>query len=270
MNSTWAINLKKIKDRGIFYTIKIEIYKILLDQKYSNSKLKKIALVTLKFFAKNLKIKQAQFFLKLIEGKDKSYSQMGQDLFVLFMLNNKKNGFFIEVGAGDGINLSNTYLLEMHYNWTGILIEPNTTFYNKCLYTRKCVVKNNLLLNQKASKLKFYEKKIGEFSHSEGFGNILASDVLAEYYVQTIKFGELFNDFKATPKIDFLSIDTEGSEFEILKSIDFSKYRPLVICIEHNFNKINRIRYKKFLQHKGYKLKYSGISRWDSWFTLVN
>jgi hypothetical protein len=94
--------------------------------------------------------------------------------------------------------------------------------------------------------------------------------VIAEYDVKTLKFEEIFNDFKSTPKIDFLSIDTEGSEFEILQSIDFSRYRPLVICIEHNFHKANRIRYKKLLQHNGYKLKYSGISRWDSWFVLAN
>jgi len=270
MNPTWIINLKKIKYRGVFYTIKIEVYKILLDQKYTKSRLKKIALVILKFFAKNLRIKQAQFFLKLIEGNNESYSQIGQDLFVLFTLKNKKNGFFLEVGAGDGINLSNTYLLEKYYNWTGILIEPSKTFYNKCINTRKCTVKNNLLLDREASKLKFYEKKVGEFSHSEGFGNSLASDVIAEYDVKTLKFEEIFNDFKSTPKIDFLSIDTEGSEFEILQSIDFSRYRPLVICIEHNFHKANRIRYKKLLQHNGYKLKYSGISRWDSWFVLAN
>jgi len=53
-----------------------------------------------------------------------SYSQLGQDLEVLKFYNNKENGFFIEIGASDGLNLSNTYLLETQYKWKGICCEP--------------------------------------------------------------------------------------------------------------------------------------------------
>ena len=53
-----------------------------------------------------------------------SYSQLGQDLKVLEFYNNKLDGFFIEIGASDGINLSNTYLLEKNHNWKGICVEP--------------------------------------------------------------------------------------------------------------------------------------------------
>ena len=131
-------------------------------------------------------------------------------MFVLFNLNDKENGFFIEIGAGDGINFSNTYLLEKYFNWNGILIEPSRDFYEKCLESRKCQIENKLLLNRDTVKLKFYEKKVGEFSHSEGFGDVLASEVLSEYYVETIRFKDLFDNFEITPQIDFLSIDTEG------------------------------------------------------------
>jgi hypothetical protein len=54
----------------------------------------------------------------------KTYSQLEQDLNVLKFYNNKKNGYFIEIGASDGINLSNTYLLETQYGWKGICVEP--------------------------------------------------------------------------------------------------------------------------------------------------
>ena len=268
MNKIWIINLKKAKDRGLFYTIKIELYKIIFDPKYSNHKAKPIILKIIKLFAKNTNLKQPSFILKIVNGESNTFSQISQDLFVLDTLSYKKNGFFIEVGAGDGVNLSNTYLLERDYNWTGILIEPSRNFYNKCCVSRKSIVINKLLLNVPQLTLKFYEKKVGEFSHSEGYGSILASEILLEYDVETIKFENLFKTFSSKPSIDFLSIDTEGSEPEILKSIDFLVHRPLVICIEHNFNKKNRIFYKKFLKSKGYKLKYTGISRWDSWFVL--
>ena len=268
MNKIWIINLKKAKDRGLFYTIKIELYKIIFDIKYSNHKAKPIILKIIKLFAKNTNSKKPSFILKIVNGKSNTFSQIGQDLFVLDTLSYKKNGFFIEVGAGDGVNLSNTYLLERDYNWTGILIEPSRNFYNKCCVSRKSIVINKLLLNTSQDTLKFYEKKVGEFSHSEGYGSVLASEILSEYDVETIKFENLFKTFLSKPTIDFLSIDTEGSEPEILKSIDFLVHKPLVICIEHNFNKKNRIFYKKFLKSKGYKLKYTGISRWDSWFVL--
>ena len=53
-----------------------------------------------------------------------SCSQLGQDLEVIKYYKYKKNGYFIEIGASDGIKLSNTYLLEQKYNWTGICVEP--------------------------------------------------------------------------------------------------------------------------------------------------
>ena len=109
-------------------------------------------------------------------------------------------------------------------------------------------------------------KSIGEFSFSEGYGNNNLNDVVASYEIEAIKFEEIFRDFSSIPYIDFLSIDTEGSEVEILSSIDFSKYRPNIICIEHNYIKSNRLYIKNFLRSKGYKIVYSGISLWDSWF----
>lgn len=261
-------NIKKIIDRGPFYTTKIELYKIIFDEKYINSKIRKYLLKTISLLAENTKLSQPKFIEKILNNQIESYSQLKQDIFVLTMLNNKTSGYFIEVGAGDGINFSNTYLLEKNFNWNGVLIEPNKTFYEACIRSRKCEIINKLLLNRENHKIRFYEKYMGEFSHSEGFGNLTASEVKSEYDVETIKFEEIFNDSNLTLEIDFLSIDTEGSESEILQSINFSKFKPTVICIEHNYNKKNRIFFRKYLAEKGYKLIYPGISRWDSWFIL--
>lgn len=266
--STLIRKIRKFYSRGALYSLRIELYKIILDPKYSQNMLKPILLKIMNFLAKKLKLRQPSFILKIVDRKFNSFAQLNQDLFVLDILNYKNNGFFLEVGAGDGVNLSNTYLLERDYGWTGILVEPNRNFYDKCCLARKCTVINKLLLNSPQTSLKFYEKKIGEFSHSEGYGNFLASEILREYEVPTIKFENLFTNFSPTLSIDFLSIDTEGSEREILDSVDFSVHSPLIICIEHNYDKKNRLYYKRYLKNKGYKLKYPGISRWDSWFVL--
>jgi len=258
--------LRKIIARGFFYTIKIESYKVIYDKKYNRSKLKKIVIFIIKLIAKNTKLKQPKFILKTLEIDNLSFSQLGQDTFVLEMLTYRTGGFFIEIGAGDGMHLSNTYLLEKHFNWNGILIEPNKSFYNMCRNLRTCKIINRILLDSNLSRIKFYEKINGEFSHSEGYGNVLASEIREMYEIESIKFDEIFDDLLNIPKIDFLSIDTEGSEVEILRSIDFSIYKPKIICIEHNFNKKNRMFFKEHLTSNGYKLTYPGISRWDSWF----
>ena len=60
-----------------------------------------------------------------------SYSQFGQDLKVLSYHNNKSNGYFIEIGAGDGVLESNTYLLEKKYGWNGICVDPAEYQFNE-------------------------------------------------------------------------------------------------------------------------------------------
>lgn len=261
-----VIKFNKVYSRGVFYSVKIELYKVLYDEKYSKSHTRKYAEKILKFLAEKTNFNQPKFILKTLDVNTISFAQLKQDLFVLSMLNSRTGGFFVEVGAGDGINFSNSYLLEKDYSWNGILIEPNKTFYESCLARRKCKVLNRILLDTPVKKVKFYEKEIGEFSHTEGFGDANASEIKSNYFVETIKFDEMFRTSGAS--IDFLSIDTEGSELEILNSINMLKYRPTIICIEHNYDKKKRIYFKKYLLTNGYRLMYPGISRWDSWFML--
>lgn len=262
------LNFRKTLSRGVCYTIQIQIYKLLLSKQHHKKLPLKLIFTFIKFTGNVLKFKKSLFLIEILNSQHKSYSQIGQDLFVLFILNGKRNGFFVEIGAGDGVHLSNTYLLENEFGWTGILVEPNRSFYSECSRNRTSLVKQNLILDRNGSRIKFYEKEIGEFSHADGFGDSSASLIIDSYEVQSIEFNNLFNEINPPIVIDFLSIDTEGSEFEILRSVDFNKFRPRIICIEHNFNKKRRRSYKKLLAQYGYELMYPGVSRWDSWFVL--
>jgi len=69
-----------------------------------------------------------------------SFSQLGQDLWVLNKLNHKQNGFFIEIGAHNGIDLSNTYLMETEYSWKGICVECNKNIIQELKKNRNCHV----------------------------------------------------------------------------------------------------------------------------------
>ena len=258
-------NINKVISRGLFYSIKIQLFKILLNKKSAGKVFRKLTILILYNVTKYMKYKYSGLILMYLKNSE-SYSQLGQDLFVINELGEKTHGFFIEIGAGDGLYLSNTYLLEKNFGWTGILVEPNKSFYDSCMNLRRCTIINQLVLGQNHTSIRFFEKSVGEFSHSEGFGNITASKIESTYEVSAIRFEEIFKGLSSIPDIDFLSIDTEGSEVEILKSIDFFRYKPKIICVEHNYEKSNRIFIKKFLKSKGYRLVYSGLSQWDSWF----
>ncbi len=258
--------LKLSLKRGLFYSIKNQFFKVILNEKSKKKRIRKLIITSFRTFNKFFKVKYLDFILKILDDDVIYHSQLGQDLFVLETLNQKKNGFFIEIGAGNGKHLSNTYLLEKEYNWDGILVEPNKSSFKACTNLRHCRVINKLILNSEVATVLFHEKRIGEFSFSEGYGNKNSNDVIDSYEIESIKFEEIFRDFSIIPDIDFLSIDTEGSEVEILSSINFSKYRPNIICIEHNYVKSNRVYIKNFLKSKGYIIAYSGISLWDSWF----
>jgi FkbM family methyltransferase len=258
--------LKLSLKRGLFYSIKNQFFKVILNEKSKKKRIRKLIITSFRTFNKFFKVKYLDFILKILDDDVIYHSQLGQDLFVLETLNQKKNGFFIEIGAGNGKHLSNTYLLEKEYNWDGILVEPNKSSFKACTNLRHCRVINKLILNSEVATVLFHEKRIGEFSFSEGYGNKNSNDVIDSYEIESIKFEEIFRDFSIIPDIDFLSIDTEGSEVEILSSINFSKYRPNIICIEHNYVKSNRVYIKNFLKSKGYIIVYSGISLWDSWF----
>ena len=78
--------------------------------------------------------------LKYIENLTHSKAQLRQDLFVLNELNYKRNGFFVEFGATNGVDLSNTYLLENKFDWEGILSEPAKVWHEDLVNNRKCKI----------------------------------------------------------------------------------------------------------------------------------
>lgn len=83
-----------------------------------------------------------------------------------------------------------------------------------------------------------------------------------------MSLNDLLKTHNAPADIDFLSIDTEGSEFEILAALDFTRYRFKVIVCEHNYTP-NREKIHSLLVSKGYVRKYTNVSQFDDWYTLA-
>ena len=89
------------------------------------------------------------------------------------------------------------------------------------------------------------------------------------YEVNTISLDDLLKKYKAPKNIDYLSIDTEGSEYDILQSFDFDKYNIKIITCEHNYTEF-RSKIFQLLTTKGYKRVYQELSKHDDWYIKLN
>jgi len=210
-------------------------------------------------------IKNQENLSKIINYFSKSHSQLRQDLFALNQLNFKKNGFFVEFGATDGIELSNTHLLEKEFNWNGILAEPAKVYHKKLSENRNCHIEKNLVWKDSKSKLIFIESK--ELSTIKEYSNFdfHIRNVHKQYAVETISLNDLLKKYNAPEIIDYLSIDTEGSELDILNNFNFNSYQFRVITCEHNYSS-NRDKIYNLLSSNGYKKVMSDISQFDDWY----
>ena len=196
-------------------------------------------------------------------------SQLRQDLFVLSELGFKRGGFFVEFGAASGKELSNTWLLEKQFGWSGILAEPAKCWHERLAANRTCAVEHRCVWKSTGDRLDFSEAKEAEIStltsFKEGDQHAASRRSSRHYQVQTISLSDLMAGHKAPAQPDYLSIDTEGSEFEILEAFDFKRYPFKVITCEHNYSKQRNLIYKLLTKH-GYKRKYEEISLFDDWY----
>lgn len=175
-------------------------------------------------------------------------SQCRQDRFVdTVIYNQKENGFFLEIGAYDGKTLSNTLFFEEHRNWKGICIEPIPSAFEKLKKNRKCECINGCIAAQDG---------FVEFLHVDGASEMLSGMVdkynpihceridkeLKElggekkyFKVASYNLNNILSQ-RNIPEIDFCSIDIEGGELDLVKSIDFSKIKINCLSIENNYN----------------------------------
>ena len=195
------------------------------------------------------------------------YSQFNQDEIINILLENKKEGVFIDIGAYDGITFSNSYFFEKSNNWTGICFEPNPIIFKNLAEVRNCTlikggvsVKNATLTYKRFSgnqdlemlsgfsdffteeQLLRIEKELGEEKNS-------STEIIE---VQTHSLNDLLKE-KQISKIDYCSIDTEGGEFDILKTINFDDTYFATLSIEDNCDSKEVIEYMNL---KGFEFQF--------------
>ena len=175
---------------------------------------------------------------------EKYTSQAGQDKIIKKnFFDGKKNGFFVEIGAYDGITGSNCYHFERFLNWDGIAIEPSNIQFEKLKKNRKCKVLNNAISDE-VEEVEFIEVAEG-LTQMSGINNrsfernfqIISNNQASKtnsINLKTITFDEIVPKNK---DVDYLSIDIEGGEMNLLKSIDFKTNNIKVISVENNIPK---------------------------------
>jgi len=135
----------------------------------------------------------------------------------------KENGFFIELGAYDGLTQSNTAFFEKTKNWTGILIEASRDRYEQCVKNRP----NSKCVNTACSST---DNASISFNHENGLMSKVVDDGV--YSCDTSTLETILDNCEVDRNIDFLSLDVEGHELEVLEGLNLCKYRPNYMLIE--------------------------------------
>ena len=226
----------------------------------------------LEFIFLNNRIKNP---IKLFKYIPDSESQIFQDLFVLNELKFKRNGYFIEIGAANGKNLSNTYMFEKYFAWQGLVVEPARIWKEQLRANRQCKISYDCVASESNLTVEFYETEKPEFSRIKLDKNYIdGHEYLRKknkkvYKVNTISIDDLFVKYDIPVDIDYLSVDTEGSEFDILSMLNFEKYNISIITVEHNFT-VNREKIFELLTKNNFNRVQIEYSQFDDWYINKN
>ena len=219
----------------------------------------------MQLFIQYIKIFHEIFFRSKILIQRESYGFEFEDIEINKYLKKIKKGFYVDIGAFNPIRGSNTYLLYKK-GWSGINIdadENSIKMFN--ILRRNDYNFNYAISSSKKKKLKlFYEK------NSSGVKTTVIKfrDItLKNYRYKKVKVSTFDNLIKKTTfykkKIDFLNIDCEGSDYNVLKSVNIKIYKPRIICIEINVllkESLKKSSIYKYLIRNNYKLKKSFIN----------
>ena len=203
-----------------------------------------------------------------------SKAQLHQDLWVLYEHGRKRPGFFVEFGAANGMDLSNTWLLEKHFGWTGVLAEPNPDFHESLTANRSCAISFDCVFNTTGELTPFFCTERREYSRMgavapEDGHELKRRQVYRETMVRTVTLNDLLKRHDAPRTIDYISLDTEGSEYDILAAFDFDAWDVRLISVEHN-NTPMRGKLHDLLTRHGYARKFSEISLFDDWYARAS
>ena len=219
-------------------------------------------------------------FINSIRNKEDIKSQLYQDMFASFVIGDKFEKTFFEFGATNGIDLSNSYTLERYLNWKGVLSEPSPQWHDELKKNRPYTnIISECIWSESNKELNFFVSAVGVLSSLENFkesdkismpGNTQARVKNGKnIIVKTISLNDVIEKQFNSKSPSYISIDTEGSEYEILKNFNFKKYKPLVFTIEHNFTEL-QLKIDKLMYSNNYIRVFKFLTTFDAWYVEKN
>ncbi|SEG60515.1 FkbM family methyltransferase [Bosea lathyri] len=196
-------------------------------------------------------------------------SQIEQERWVLAMCEGRRDGRFAEIGAFDGVHLSNTYRLETDHGWSGVLVEPNPALFAALSRSRTAIGVEKAVYRESGQLLSFVASQeigtLAEYAEADGYAEHRRQAISAGglITVSTITFDELalIGDIPQRG-FDYVSLDTEGSELDILRTIALDRHRIALFTIEHNFVEPRREEMRTLLSEAGYQRLNVGFDDW--------
>lgn len=195
-----------------------------------------------------------------------------QDLWVVHETARKRGGFFVEFGAMDGIAGSNTLLLERDFGWSGILAEPNPAWHAELARNRTAQIDHRCVFKTTGERVGFAATKhsslatIAEFAASDGHAQSRTEHEILQ--IETVSLNDLLAAHGAPRAIDYMSIDTEGSELAILEAFDFARWDVRLFSIEHNLT-MREQEIDRLMRSRGYEKRFDGYAVIDAWYRKV-
>ncbi len=183
---------------------------------------------------------------------DESPSERYQDIFSIIINGGKRNGFFVEFGACDGVAMSNTLILEKYFGWKGILAEPDIYWHESLGKHRSASLDKRCVSDTTGMYLDFFQSdRPGNSSTYKNHPYI--GRVTDSFSVSTVTLEDLLKDHDAPSVIDFLTIDTEGHEKAALQNFDFDRFKFNFICVEQHEQLTPEEGVSNILESAGYK-----------------
>jgi FkbM family methyltransferase len=184
----------------------------------------------------------------------KLYSQEHEETLIRAFFQDRRNGFFLDVGASDFEHNSTTYYLEKHLGWRGIAVDALEEFREGYERNRKGTQFFALFVtNQPGAPTDFFRYERDTRISSGSLERLRGLPRVKDRYIETIKVPSVTLDqllrAQGVEKVDFVSLDIEGFEPEALEGFDIERYRPALLCVEiQKYTRDRVLRY--FASHR--------------------
>jgi FkbM family methyltransferase len=203
--------------------------------------------------AERLTPENAPIVAKIMLAMLETPAERFQDIFALLLTDCKRDGFFVEFGACDGLAANNTVTLERKFGWDGILAEPLAFWHDRLRKERTARLDFRCVSGRTGDEIEFFQSEMPGNSSAQREHAYLGQ-VRDSYKVPTVSLMDLLKEHKAPRHIDFLSCDVEGHEKAVLSAFDWDEYTFGFICVEQHEQVAPEDDVRPLMDAAGYQL----------------